>query len=455
MTVQEPAESGAPSPRQRARVRPLLKRVAAAWERVPGLRLVELLWAANGQQEPYGLDDDVLVEKVVGYAMAAEPPLESPGPPAPCTHCLSPHALRRYREFYPHVEDEDGVWQAILAAEAINPHVAQRLAGRRRTLDANAGGFWLHAERTGVFVVVEQCVVTFLRFYSSAQHDLARRLYGDGETVTAEGPPYASELRADIQGLTPQRVGDDGTVAPLFLGRCPDQITFSGQAAKVLGGRRKAGRLLPTLQTRMLTSAELERLERNLTQPDVRPISMVVADNARLVVSERSSGALHITVAPVMVDPSATKPKGAVREVSPSAPHIDWLGISAAELQVSPAAARVTSNASKRAKKKAFGQVRRALIERPGVLEEVPSGWRVCVAVAGDERVFWVVRSWGSSRSWWVLAQPPEEPPPELLLAARSLLDAGWRVEPPFWKAGLWAAPPPAPPAAAPPEDVP
>ena len=141
--------------------------------------------------------------------------------------------------------------------------------------------------------------------------------------------------------------------------------------------------------------------------------------------------------------------------VSPSAPHIDWLGISAAELQVSPAAARVTSNASKRAKKKAFGQVRRALIERPGVLEEVPSGWRVCVAVAGDERVFWVVRSWGSSRSWWVLAQPPEEPPPELLLAARSLLDAGWRVEPPFWKAGLWAAPPPAPPAAAPPEDVP
>ena len=96
---------------------------------------------------------------------------------------ITEHAIASYSVFYPKFDDPNEVRQAVIASVEIEAEIACRLVGREGSRDGSR--YWLSAERTGVFVSVEnrygdQVVVTFLRFYALDQYRLASKLYPGG-----------------------------------------------------------------------------------------------------------------------------------------------------------------------------------------------------------------------------------------------------------------------------------
>lgn len=117
---------------------------------------------------------------------------------------ITPHATMRYREFYPDAERRD-IRRSIVASQDIEREIARRLAGRSRVTSGDSTVFLLHPERTGLFVTDpssgDLVVITFLRFYSLAQHELAVHLYGEGEPVTcvALWAPWEPEAELELE----------------------------------------------------------------------------------------------------------------------------------------------------------------------------------------------------------------------------------------------------------------
>jgi hypothetical protein len=96
---------------------------------------------------------------------------------------LSKHVHDSYRRFYPLAEHDDLV-KAIESSEPIDTNIAARLVGRRYARSDSA--YLLHKERTGLFAIANGVVITFLRFYSYSQHQLAVTLFGAGTEPTAD-----------------------------------------------------------------------------------------------------------------------------------------------------------------------------------------------------------------------------------------------------------------------------
>lgn len=91
---------------------------------------------------------------------------------------LSAHAFEQYQIFYP----ESSKFDAVLTFEVsdkIEHEYGRNLVGRRYRENPSEE-FFLHPERTGLFVHLPETalVVTFLRFYSFAQFQLAVKLFG-------------------------------------------------------------------------------------------------------------------------------------------------------------------------------------------------------------------------------------------------------------------------------------
>ncbi len=94
----------------------------------------------------------------------------------------SHHAIESLCLFYPRA-DEATVEAEVSRGVFVEPAIAVRIVGRQNARRGSA--YVLHRERTGLFVVApDGTVITFLRFYALAQHELARTLYGDGEAPT-------------------------------------------------------------------------------------------------------------------------------------------------------------------------------------------------------------------------------------------------------------------------------
>lgn len=169
------------------------------------------------------------------------------------------HAADNYCIFYPlrvRVESPEDLRErvrvAVRAGEEINPDVAQRLCGRMG--DSRNSRYVLHAERTGLFVLVDNVVVTFLRFYSTRQHRLAVSLYGPGAPISNQAVPYYDEVMApEPPAPAPAPAPPASPKEPLFWGIPAREVTFSTPAARALGGREEARTKLGDIEKGYLT----------------------------------------------------------------------------------------------------------------------------------------------------------------------------------------------------------
>lgn len=98
---------------------------------------------------------------------------------------LTAHVLDSYREFYPTAEEAD-LLTALQKGVSVAVPIALKMVGRTGLRSDHRGAYILHEERTGIFVLDDEELVTFLRFYSLQQYRLACRLYPGGTTPTAQ-----------------------------------------------------------------------------------------------------------------------------------------------------------------------------------------------------------------------------------------------------------------------------
>lgn len=97
------------------------------------------------------------------------------------------HATESYAIFYPQQRGVYDILREVELAVPIPAEAAPGLLGRRGLrADVAPSRYLLHRERTGLFVIAAESdvVITFLRFYSRAQHDQARALWPGGDPVT-------------------------------------------------------------------------------------------------------------------------------------------------------------------------------------------------------------------------------------------------------------------------------
>lgn len=112
---------------------------------------------------------------------------------------ISQHAIQAYEIFYPlesrlsDDEIERRVRDAVSVGSEIEPQLAMSMLGRRASRpETQPSRYVLHAERTGIFVIVKHTVVTFLRFVSLAQHNIAVSACGAGAPITGARIRWAS-----------------------------------------------------------------------------------------------------------------------------------------------------------------------------------------------------------------------------------------------------------------------
>lgn len=124
----------------------------------------------------------------------------------------SHHAAERLALFYP---DADGitVLREVALGVPIEPHTANWLAsGHPAPADHR---YVLHRERTGVFVIAaDNVVTTFLRFNGKQQHELACKLWPGGDPPTCvarwnrpEPDPRPVKLAKGVRAALRARLG--------------------------------------------------------------------------------------------------------------------------------------------------------------------------------------------------------------------------------------------------------
>lgn len=133
--------------------------------------------------------------------------------PAPALHPTH-HAVEALARFYPRADGRQ-VMDEVERGVPVEPGTAVALVGRARfRFDSS---YVLHRERTGMFVLVGQRVVTFLRFYARKQHDLAVQLWPGGDAVSTTEPlwtrPDATPEPTPKTGAPVVRVSDAARAA--------------------------------------------------------------------------------------------------------------------------------------------------------------------------------------------------------------------------------------------------
>lgn len=116
---------------------------------------------------------------------------------------LTAHVLDSYRRFYPNAERTD-VHEAVLESTLVDTDAIRVVLGRVSNDAKFASAYYLHSERSGVFVFAESerdpdvaAVVTFLRFYSYDQYQHAVSLFGAPIRFSADCN-YASSVAAQL-----------------------------------------------------------------------------------------------------------------------------------------------------------------------------------------------------------------------------------------------------------------
>lgn len=128
---------------------------------------------------------------------------------------ITPHACEAYYRFYPEAALSD-ILSAYYHSTEVEPEAVVALCGRRSLQTRNDDTYWLHPERSGIFVVSRRRIegdeddsdprraswkpfvcITFLRFVSLEQYKQAVTLFGERESLTAH-TNYLTEVRPDI-----------------------------------------------------------------------------------------------------------------------------------------------------------------------------------------------------------------------------------------------------------------
>lgn len=327
---------------------------------------------------------------------------------------LTHHALAAYRIFYPSASERD-VWEAMLASVDVPFSVGHRLRGKGYRRDNDSGSYLLHPERSGLFIIEGTAIVTFLRFYSATQRDLAEQLYPGGKTPTCEGAPWY---------VAPPPV-------PTVCGETLDRVAVSKGARKALGGLEAALEVLPRLEwgpTPILTPEVC--VEGEIADP----VGRAEHDGTELLACDYSGG-VYVCRYTVQRTPA---PRASVRPVSRPEPRpIPWLDeVSTRDVRVArpvlEAIAGVLDTPAER--RRVRDQVREDLATQPEPPRE-GGAWRPLI----EGRRWWLAAledGAGDPTEWWVLPHPPIRWQSDHEEAAELLRGAGWVVVPPRYDMG-------------------
>ena len=304
--------------------------------------------------------------------------------PLTCADCrdrwgTTEHALDRYREFYP-----DSYWPEMRRALGESTKADRRtvhpIIGRAGVRDSDSGEFLVHPDRTGVFVVRNRLVLTFIRFYGVKQRETARRLWGGGIDYDPRcGPP-------------------------------PDEtpITMTNGVARMLGGRINA-RIWFSVAKPIDNSGWFA--ERN---GELVPADRVYIHNGRpLCVLDGHSTFAH----------KAPEPRPSAKFTGRRAPLGTCLVGNVIDLRVTDAVVAMyrSSGANMTCAKAARIAVAAGKWAHDGT----------CYQVTVPDRVLLVVER--SPGEWWIASRLPPTCTSEEGAAIRMLVDAGWSVHPPPW----------------------
>lgn len=115
----------------------------------------------------------------------------------------SDHAIESLSLFYPRADGPMVLGEVARGVE-VEAGVAARLVGRHHLVPGSA--YVLHRERTGLFVLAGDTVVTFLRFYSLHQHELAVLLWPGGDAPTCAARWNGHDSRLEPAASLPVRL---------------------------------------------------------------------------------------------------------------------------------------------------------------------------------------------------------------------------------------------------------
>lgn len=292
---------------------------------------------------------------------------------------IHPHAIEAYERFYPldqiltDDQIEARVERAVLKGEIIDRQVGLQLVGRpyEKKGVTNPGYFVLHAQRTGLFVIQDAVVVTFLRFYSRMQHDQAVKMYGPGEPVDGRSVPWVNNPSSPSPDPKPERKYRRKSTV---WGVHPYEVTFSDSLAKALGGRDEARRKLFQIEAGTLTHVL-----------------------GREICMTRLNGEVRISFKPST--PTPPRPNVFLPQIQTYASDIQVHGMN--------------------------GQRdRQALRDQicEGAWTRTEEGWEVQTQ---DGQIYHLA---DPGYGWAVFLQPMPPVPDDLLEAAKKLRDAGWKV---------------------------
>ena len=363
------------------------------------------------------------------------------------TFHLTTHVQDSYRIFYMDAEDED-IIQAVEDAEEIEPTIALRMVGRRNSHAEQSGKYRLHRQRTGIFVVAEDCtVITFLRFYSRIQYDLAIRLYGEGDPLTLEKNPYA-DPKPEPEPEPPEPKKTKTKTYPWrdreiqVLGVPVTEIAISEGVRKALGGKDQVRDALYRSLPRDPTEEDLPKSYHAIDGVSLAPSKMFEVGDKLLALYEEPDGTVRVVLAGYNPKPKTEDQWGRPAEEVREEPIL-WVAGQPVELRDLRISGPVLDLAGdfpegSKARTKLRWDLRKALRTKPPTAVMGEDGWRVSIPFEGEDLKLWVFKhSPGKGEDeWWVSHSPPFHPDPEHEKLAEILREAGWVAEPPVWVAG-------------------
>lgn len=351
------------------------------------------------------------------------------------------HAVEALELLYPRV-DGKLVQQEISNGIPVHRDVALRLLGRAAARDGrDMSGYVLHRERTGIFCLVENgvclpdpvdtadpqrtlTVVTFLRFYAFDQHQLATRLYGKGDPVTANvrwrhltAEPAPAPTLTRVSPVLPAAIKKKKK-APT-----PPSPTVhvSDGLAKALGGRERAKQLLG-----------------RETLPEEDNAEIVLDAVPVLLRRVRRDLVMELFISCVPTPPPPPKPRAEPKVPTPAdALHMSRVnqlrkelsGVVIPTIELLASELRIGNGLLPRESKAATlhrWRLRGAVLSVP--FEPTEYGYQLDILLDGVPQRVWLANLGGE---WWLLDNPGSPIDAEQNRLADVLRAAGWRVYPP------------------------
>lgn len=339
---------------------------------------------------------------------------------------LTRHAVEAYHIFYPGAS-EDQVSAELSQALSVPSAIALKMVGRRGPHPRSEGSYRLHRERTGIFVLSkDEVVITFLRFYSWRQYQLACRLYpGDIPEPTCSSR-WVDQARAERKQT---REGSAGAPRDLHIAGAPASVVrVTKGVANLFESRNEARRFMAAAE-KLHSTASL-----TVDAPDGQPVQPEVAfrrGSATIGVYRyggRLTARLYSGPKPDKLQP---KPSSAER-----ARVIPVLGIPLRDLFVSEETintlyGELRGGTRQRARWEIRRAVRRAMAD--GSYTRSDGRSQLSYRFPSQGRTIWVrSAAWKRGEGSWqaTLLEPPELPEDQVDMA-NQLRRAGWTVYPP------------------------